>query len=370
MKVAQITLDGYFNYGNMLQKYALQHTLKKFVDSTEILYHKDGNQFHHNGFWAHQKPIASIAENPKRYDCFEVIRCAKIKEFEERYLNTRFDIPYFADVADEYDYFVVGSDQVWNPVWIEDLYFLKFAPREKRIAYSVSVATPSIPEKKREQFRAGISGFEHLSVREEGAINIIKELTGQDAMLVADPTLLLTPKEWLEVSRKPAWFKEKYERGYILSYYLRKEPPSELKDLSKKMNLPLVNLLDNKNYWHYTIGPEEFIWLFANASLVYTNSFHGVIFSIIFQRLFVNREIEQDRKGTNMSLRIPSLLKMFGLENRIARAANDFKIENMMEIDYGTCEKVLPAEREKAFRFLANALNALPINQPTRGGKP
>ena len=364
MRVAQITLDGYFNYGNILQKYALQHTLKKFTDSTVVLYHKDCNQFHKNGYWAHLKPTSPILENPQRYDYYEAIRCSKIKEFEERYIDTRFDFVYLADVVDEYDYFIVGSDQVWNPSWINDKYFLRFAPREKRIAYSASIAMPSIPKEKTKQFYKGISGFDYLSVREEGAIKLIKKLTGQEAILVADPTLLLTPEEWLAVSRKPAWLKEKYERGYILTYYLRKTPPPELKDLSKKLNLPLVNLLDNKNYWHYVTGPEEFIWLFANASLIYTNSFHGAVFSILFQKPLVNREIIDDKDGSKMSLRIPSLLKMFGLENRIAKPENDFKIDNLMEIDYSSRDEVLTAEREKAFKFLSDALKTLPIRQP------
>lgn len=363
MKVAQITFDGYSNYGNILQKYALQHTLKKFTDQTEVLYYRNSNEFHMNGYWSKnsQSPATSVAGNPKRFDNYKIVRCSKIKEFEERYIDTRFDFNYLEDLTDEYDYFVVGSDQIWNPSWTADRYFLTFAPREKRIAYSASIGTPKIPEEKKEYFRKGISGFDFLSVREEGAIKIIKELTGQDALLLADPTLLLTPKEWLAVSRKPAWFKGKYEGGYILTYYLRKAPPPELTELSKKINLPLVNLMDSKNYWHFVNGPEEFIWLFANASLIYTNSFHGAIFSVLFRKPFVNREIVGDTGGENMSLRIPSLLETFGLENRIAKPENDFKIDNLMEIDYGTRDKVLPIERRKAFKFLSDALNALPI---------
>ena len=65
-----------------------------------------------------------------------------------------------------------------------------------------------------------------------------------------------------------------------------------------------------------------------------------------------------------MSLRIPSLLKMFGLENRIAKPENDFKIDNLMEIDYSSRDEVLTAEREKAFKFLSDALKTLPIRQP------
>ena len=356
MKVAQVTLDGYFNYGNILQKYALQQTLKKFAD-TEILWFRDNNFFHERGVWDNWGAgDFGQVENPDKYISYEVARVAKIREFDKRYIKTRFDFDFPEDIADEYDYFVVGSDQVWNPNWTEPKYFLPFCPREKRIAYAASLAAPKIPEHMRENLHWGISGFDNISVREEASIKIIKELTGQDSILLADPTLLLTPEEWLKVSRKPCWIDEKYERGYILTYYLRNLPPPELKNLSRELNLPVINLLDYKNYWHYVNGLEEFIWLFANASLIYANSFHGIVFSIIFKKPFVNREIVDDEGGKSMSMRIPSLLKMFGLENRIAEPENNFKIDNLLEVDYSTRDKVLPVEREKAFKFLAQSM--------------
>lgn len=360
-------MDGYFNYGNILQKYALQHTLKKFTKQTEILNYKDANEFLMYGYWSKKVQSKSIVENLKRFDQYGIIKNSKIKEFETRYTDTRFDFDYIEDLVDEYDFFVVGSDQIWNPYWTADRFFLTFAPREKRIAYAASIGLPKIPEEKKEYFRKNISGFDYLSVREEGAVKIIKELTGQEALLLPDPTLVLTPEEWLNVSRKPAWIKGKYANGYILTYYLREDPPPELKELSKKMNLPLVNLMDARNYWHFVNSPEEFIWLFANASLIYTNSFHGAVFSILFKKPFVNREIVGDKSGINMSLRIPSLLKTFELESRIARPENNFKIDNLMEIDYNTREKVLLAEREKAFNFLSNALGVKPKENFLKG---
>ena len=368
MRVASMTLDGYFNYGNNLQKYALHRTLKKFADFTEVFWYSKNDFYPETGEIRIIKPIPSGTDpiTANRYYFREVVRVNKIKEFENRYIRTRFDLPYLEDIADEYDFFVVGSDQVWNPDFITNMRFtgtfLNFVPREKRIAYAASIAAPVIPDNLKEFFRAGISGFDHISVREEGAVKIIKELTGLDALLVLDPTMLLTAEEWLEIAQKPSWFDEKYERGYILTYYLRKDPPQEVQIMARKMNLPVINLLDLDNYWHYVVGPEEFVGLFANASLVCTNSFHGVAFSIVFRKPFINLEIANDIDGVNMSLRIPSLLKMFGLENRTAGAIN-----SPLEIDYSVRDKVLPAEREKAFKFLSKALGVKP-RQIWKGG--
>ena len=359
MRIAQLTLNGYFNYGNILQKYALQQTLKKFADFTEVLWELPSSfvlGIDYNDFYSNPLPVYVDSLTNEKHNLREAVRSTKIKEFENRYIKTRFDIPYIEEIADDYDFFVVGSDQVWQPNWIETKYFLNFAPPQKRIAYAASIAAPEIPNRLKEFFRLGISGFEHISVREEKSVEIIKELTGLNALLLVDPTLLLTPEEWLKIAQKPSWLNEKYERGYILTYYLRKDPPTFLKDLSNHLNLPLINLLDWYNYWHYVVGPEEFLYLFANASLIFTNSFHGVVFSILLKRPFMNVEFND---AMFMSTRIPGLLKMFGLENRIMTTDKIFSIDSMLEIDYSTRDKILPLEREKAFKFLSNALGVM-----------
>ena len=368
MRVAQMTLDGYVNYGNILQKYALHRTLKKFEDVTEVLWNDSSKFILDTGkidFLLKPIPPNTDPLNNQKYFLNEVVRVTKIKEFENRYIKTRFNIPYIEEIADDYDFFVVGSDQVWNPGFTSQKLFLGFVPRKKRIAYAASIAAPAIPDQFKNFFKQGISGFDYVSVREEKSVEIIKELTGQDALLVLDPTMLLTPAEWLEIAQKPSWLNEKYERGYILTYYLRNEPPSQIKDLAKYLNLPLINLLDWDNYWHYIISPEEFVYLFSKASLIFTNSFHGCIFSILFRRPFMNAEVDN---GQNMTTRIPGLLKMFGLEDKIMSTQKTYSAESFFEIDYSTRDRILPLERGKAFKFLSSALGVLPRSNK-RGGR-
>ena len=356
MRIAQLTLDGYFNYGNILQKFALHHTLKKFTDFAEVLWTSPNNFFPETV----DRPIAEIDRTRLDYELMyfirEAVRQAKFKDFDDRYITTRFDLPYLEDVADEYDFFVVGSDQVWHPGW--RLIFLDFVPPEKKIAYAASIGAPEIPDWLKEYFRYGISSFSKISVREESAIQIIRELAGREALLVLDPVFLLTQEEWLAVAQKPLWLKGKYQRGYVLTYYLRKLPPPEVKTLAAELGLPVINLFDALNYDHFTVGPAEFIWLFAHASLIFANSFHGVAFSIIFKRPFINREIDNDDLGRTMLVRLTSLLKLFGLEERQSFGSKTFTAEEALTIDFTRRDKVLPAERSKAFNFLSEALSS------------
>lgn len=360
MRIASLTFDGYVNYGNLLQKYALQHTLKKFADFTEVLWDAPTKFILDTGkidFLLKPIPPNTDSLKNQKYFLYEVVRTTKLKEFENRYIKTRFNLPYLEEIANDYDFFVVGSDQVWNPGMTLPKYFLNFAPRKKRIAYATSIAAPAIPNNMKEILKREISGFDYISVREEKSVEIIKELTGQDAVLLLDPTMTLTPEEWLEIAQKPSWLKEKYERGYILTYYLRNEPPPLIKELAKHLNLPLINLLDWDNYWHYITSPEEFVYLFSKASLIFTNSFHGCIFSILFRRPFMNAEVDYYK---NMSTRIPGLLKMFGLEDKIMSIKKSYRPESFFEIDYSTRDRILPLERGKAFKFLSSALGVLP----------
>lgn len=351
MRIAQVTLNGYFNYGNILQKFALHHTLKKFADFTEVLWLSSRNLFSETG----EKPFVQCVkytERPgweKNFYLREAVRQSKFKDFENLHIKTRFNFPYLEDIADEYDFFVVGSDQVWNPKYKK--IFLNFVPHEKKISYAASIGASQIPDDMKEDFRRGISDFNYVSVREENAIRLIEELTGRTPTLLPDPVLLLTKDEWLAVSQKPTWFKEKYSRGYVLTYYLSKVPSPEVKIFAAKLGLPVINLLDTENYNYYTTGPAELIWLFAHASLIYTNSFHGAAIATLFKRPFVVNVLR-----TKNDVRLASFLKIFGLEDRT-------KPVEPLKIDFSRRNKILPVERARAFEFLSKAFGVNPLEK-------
>lgn len=364
MRIAQLTWNVYSNYGSLLQKFALHRTLKKFADNVDVLWQDDCRFLPETGNDSLFQMVIPHRTNEQLmiYYMREAVRQSKFKDFENLYINTRFDLPHMEEIADEYDFFIVGSDNLWNPNNKSDKNFFNFLPREKKISYAVSVKPFTAPPTQEilQIFRRGISGFKHLSIREELTAELVEKITGRRPLSVLDPIFLLNVDEWLAVAQKPTWLKENYRRGYILTYYLRRLPPPEVKTLAAELNLPVINLLDLLNYNHFTVGPAEFVWLFANASLIVANSFHAVAFAILFKRAFINQAFKDDNHGIGLSHRLINLLKLFGLESRRSFGDKIFTADEALTIDFTRRDEVLPAERDKAFNFLSEALGVKP----------
>lgn len=191
-------------------------------------------------------------------------------------------------------------------------------------------------------------------MREAEGANTVKQFTGRDVPVVVDPTMLLTIKEWQHVSRQPAWY---HGKEYILTYFLGNRPDVAIQNIAKKTGLPVVNLLDLQHYEHYVTGVDEFIWAIEHASLIYTDSFHGTVFSILFQRPFVICNRVGEGCVNKMSSRIDTLLGYFGLEERRGTLENGYTIENPLHITYGDTQAVFQREYQRADQYLREALN-------------
>ncbi|WP_405738244.1 polysaccharide pyruvyl transferase family protein, partial [Anaerovibrio slackiae] len=282
-------------------------------------------------------------------------RNAGIKSFVDRYIPMRYNVD-FAKVADKYDYFVTGSDQVWNPYFADlEKLFLKFAPRAKRIAYAASISCPEIPSKDLQGFIDGINGMKAISVREQAGAELIEQLTGRKVEVVADPTMLVAAEKWREIARKPSWLKG--DEQILTTYFLGKRPDDVINRLADEYGLKVVNILDERVFEHYAVAPEEWLWLIDNARLMYTDSFHGTVFSILFRRPFVVAERIGDGCVNKMTSRIDTLLGKFGLEARRGTKENGYMIDNPMEIQYGDVEAVLAKDRQRAEAYLRRALD-------------
>ena len=365
MKIAQLTLTGYYNYGNILQKYALHNVLKNYADEVDVLWAEEDNFLPETWEWNWRQKLIDMfnSTEERRKFTFDLIRQSKLKSFTEKYISVRYDIESLENISDDYDYFVIGSDQVWNPAWYHSNFpyeerFLLFTAKKKRIAYAASISIPSIPDDLKVLFREGILGISKLSVREKGTAMVVQELTGINPTILIDPTFLLTESQWSEISQKPSWFNTKYNGGYILTYFLRGEVPHIVNEMAKDLNLPVINLLDLNNFNHYTIGIEEFIFLFEHASLIYTNSFHGTVFSILYDRPFVVCNLSKDVADIDMTSRMDHLLEQFNLRNRKAKEDDNFYLDNLMMRDYAQKQSILNYEREKAKKFLDEALGS------------
>lgn len=373
-KIGILTLNGYFNYGNRLQNYALQEFIKMngyecetiinktYIDKSYLLdlkkksklkrlLDKDFKQVH---------TIIKNKINRNKLNCINLERTKVFKEFSQKYINeTKFSIQVDAvdkKLEQDYEYLVTGSDQVWNPFdsMVSEVSFLTFAPKNKRISYAPSFGVYDIPNKEIGNYKKWLSEMQHISVREDAGAKIVKDLTGREVPVVIDPTMILNKEKWISIAKESEY---KPKGKYILTYLLgggSKEQKIKIKEISKQYNLEIVNLGDIKDVNHYITGPSEFIDYINSASIFLTDSFHGCVFSMLLDTPFIvcNR-VGQDSK-TSMESRIDTFLDKFALEDR--RFINIDKID-LLTCDYTKSNELLEIERKKAWNYLRNALN-------------
>lgn len=251
------------------------------------------------------------------------------------------------------DYFVVGSDQVWNPSMnkVSSKFFLDFADKSKRVAYSPSFGISKLDDHDTvEKYTQWINDIPYLSVRENEGAQLIKYLTGREAIVLADPTMLLTRDEWLSVSEQAS---NRPDTPYLLTYFLggpTDETRLKLKEIANEKNMAVINLGDITEKEIYETGPSEFLDYINNASAFFTDSFHGVVFSIIFQTPFV--VYERQSSGPSMYSRIETILDNFDMRDREAEGFD----QDIFSMDFSGTYEVLEREYEKSINYLKEAL--------------
>ena len=194
-------------------------------------------------------------------------------------------------------------------------------------------------------------------MREQEGADIVRRLAGCEVPVHIDPTLYLSADDWRKVSRTPTW---DHGEPYLLTYFLGPMPKG-VQRIANELELSLVNLLDPKVYEHYVTGVDEFIGAIEHASLIYTDSFHGTVLSILFRRPFVVCDRmpsnPKDQAGGKMSSRIDTLLNYFCLEMRRGTKANAYVVEDPLKADYLGVEDVLIKERARVDQYFAMAFS-------------
>ena len=368
MRIAIITLLGHFNYGNRLQNYALQKFISNYVETVETIWFEKNylpeikrdkldKKYVKNNFkfifnWKGARKI-------EKYYGRECIRQYNIKKFSDKYINIRYDYKINKKIDNIYDYFIVGSDQVWNPNFWSKRYnyanirFLKFASKEKRIAYAASIAIPEIPKDKERFFKDSLNEMKAISMREKAGAELVKNLTGREVPVVVDPTILLSKEEWQKIELKSEWYNGE---KYILTYFLG-NPSPVIENIAKKNNWKIYNLMDKNNLDLYTSRVEEFIFLIDNAKLVATDSFHACVFSILMNTPFlvVNR---QEKGMADMTSRIDTLMELFGYQDRyIVNGECKLSEDEILHMDFSNVEAIQEREIKRSTAYLKKALN-------------
>ncbi|GHU81647.1 hypothetical protein AGMMS50284_1970 [Clostridia bacterium] len=381
-KAAIITMYHHnYNYGGQLQAYALQQAVETFGVKCEVIdcepktFKTKVHRFYKLGIAGTIKKYSNKTKlllkkkhNPK-FNADITKRYKRLDDFSAFIPHTPFCTPStIKEVAKGYEYYITGSDQVWNPTWWNNTYFLDFAPADKkRIAYAASLGNPNL-NKKDEAYMSGmLNKFAAVSVRELGAKDLIKTFWQGNVESVLDPTLLFNTDFWNKIAIEP-----ELKEPYVFVYMPHSCPNDREKILlfCKNNNLRMVSTKhlqyeykeDDEKYKDITVddmGPKEWIGYIKNAKYVFTNSFHGTAFSLIYNKNFW--AFDDVPRATNMPtgfMRLDSLLMQVDLTNRLCQTANCPSEEKLKDpIDYLQANIKLKNRREESFKFLQNALN-------------
>ena len=282
----------------------------------------------------------------------------RFENFTKTYLNPNYlSWNELKRLANESVACFAGSDQIWNSsaLYVNPLYYLRFAPISKRIALAPSFGRDFVAEYNRKKIGKWISEFSYLSVRESSGISLIKKISGRDAVQLIDPTLMIDAQMWstslgLEIKTD----------NYILAYFL--DYPSitalsALKEIKQNMKCKVIGipyLFDDMTYCDYVVpaGPIDFLNLIKNAKCVITDSFHGTAFSINFHIPFYVFARAYGSASSQNS-RLISILKMMNMMHRF-EAKSVFSELNNLDFEYS--EKQLNAERIKAKEYIRSSL--------------
>lgn len=355
MKVSIVSLFGEFNYGNRLQNYAVQEVLRNMGFQTQSIYIqslklKVIDMLKRLCF---NTPLNYLFNNSNRLLRFK--RQQTFRKFNMKYITLK----AYSSVKEieDVDFFVVGSDQVWNLKYDTEakkrLFFLSFTKPEKRVCFSPSIGLSEIPAQWKDFFQEKLKDFPNLSVREKRGAEIIKEITGRDAEVLIDPTLMLDKNEWLKIAKKPNNIDTDVE--YVMNYFLGDMPKQAMSNgerIVNDLNGRIYNMTDLNVPELYVSGPSEFLYLIEHAAVVQTDSFHACVFSFLFGKPFLL--YAREGADTDMFSRMETLFSTFGLKRKFVGSGlpND-----IFECDYTYGFQKLKREREKVITFLKQSMN-------------
>lgn len=350
MTIGIVTIIDNNNYGNRLQNYALQEVVKRL--GYDVITFKNEIFLNEKKRWIYRKIKywgykGTYSLNKCRKENFQKFN-EKI-HFSHKYLN-----PFFE--SEECDYYIVGSDQVWNPNFgrLRDVDLLRFVKRnDKKISYAASFGISQLSNTLEESICDDLKSFKKISVREDTGKRIIKKITNRsDIEVVLDPTMLLERESWNSVEVQPYC---KMPAKYILTYFLGQQEENvkqELKQVAEKNDCEIINLLDNESPF-YALGPGEFLYLIKRAFLICTDSFHASVFSIIYDKPFVIFDRVQKNVVT-MNSRMETLISNLKLTGRVYNGK--YISEENLDHNYEMAYEIIKKERKKSITFLENAL--------------
>lgn len=354
-RVKIITFHNAINHGAVIQAYALMKTVEQLGFQVEVVNYRPN--FMRKDYLSYEKKPLAFLKKIVQYFIFTLF-CRKYLHLTKRtYLNEKdlFGHPI------ESDYFICGSDQIWNlkiTNQIDSAYFLTFPTREAiKIAYAVSMGRTEIPDISKQDFRSAISKFHYLSAREKFTRDqIICCRADTSVPILLDPSLL--PLDYSDIMPLG-----KIKKEYIAVYFVLRDMELEkaaikLKDI---LNLPLINLSSYRfkeaDRNEYFINPGEWLRKIKCATLICTNSFHGTALSIHFGKRFYSISLRGKSAGLNN--RLFELLDSLKLNDRLIFASEDIPDDKdaiLENVNFENAHKLLKEKQQDSIGYLKNAL--------------
>jgi len=373
-KIGILTFHYSNNYGGVLQTVALQNTVKSMGYDAEIIHFipKSYRPINTVDYLSLVKNIIKgRPDDPNIFNTIKKILIVKIHsnnimlkfnsfKAREMKLSRRVDDDSIRAILDGYDLIVVGSDQVWNPSQrIRPEYFLNYGDEFKvnRISYAADSTIKEVEPEVVDSLRTALSRFCYISVRNEHSFEFVKAVTGKESEIVADPTILY---EFQNTTTKN-------DKEYILAYVIGKEiNGTHVKALEKIKQtygaLPVYSIkvpdmkAEPSGYADkvmYELGPEEWMNMLRNAKFVYTDSYHGVIFSLKYHTPFLAYYTEELR-----ATRFLDIGKRYNIEKYIVKSVEEIDLKESLkkEPDFSLTDAVFKKQKEYSLEFLKKAL--------------
>lgn len=356
-KIAELTIPYAENYGSVLQAYALKKFISAYNTEVDVINYMpkylenrypliifNGNTLQ-SCFKAFLASVANLG--------YHIIKKYRFARFRNKYIMVSTKRINQMSELECYDYIIVGGDQLWNTRITENntAFFLEGIKHAKKIAYSVSMGYRDRTVDEIEFYREHINNFDSIYIRENYDVEFISTIFEDREHLgyVLDPVLLVDKKVW-----EGMCYKKIIKERYILVYMFNND--EKVIDLAKKVgkekNMHVYIIRDS--YRKYSkegfsnikkVGPIEFVNLFNDAEYIVTNSFHGTVFSIIFEKNFNCIPY----KGTEG--RMLSVLELLNLTSATR--------EEVVELNYKKANEIIKKEREKAKNYMADALEEM-----------
>ena len=351
-KTATITFHAAHNYGSNLQAFALQQILLSFGCKNEIINLRTLRQKDAYNVFTKRRGLKYILKNLSHLFYYKSLKKAH-QRFED-FINNKLRLTQEFKSCDElsqadfdFDYYIAGSDQIWNPIpsdfdWA---YYLTFVRKGKKISYAPSFGQLASvgDETTTKRIASELVNFDAISVREQGAAENVRNLIGLNPKIVLDPTLLLSSKDYEYLCEQ---IPRNAESPFIAAYILDRNKiiDDTLEEISNSIGMAVrIFEADAKS----ELSVEEWIAVYRDASYVITDSFHGTVFSIIFNKPFVC--LGNANRGNT---RFDSLLGILDLQNRyLAEYSNATNLLSQ-PIVWSQVNAILEVKRGESFRFL------------------